>query len=93
MTIEPHGQDCDEDSADERIEHLFTGIELQMLLIPGTNAGDTNDKNRGYFTPYQITVIIDKPPLDTVVDVTENTSPIVKKFRVDGILKELYDKG
>ena len=81
MTEEPHGQDCDEDSADERIEHLLTGIELQMLLIPGTNTGDTNDKNRGYFTPYQITVIIDEPPLDTVVDVTENTSPIVKKFR------------
>ena len=42
MAEEPHGQDCDEDSADERIEHLLTGIELQMLLIPGTNAGDTD---------------------------------------------------
>jgi hypothetical protein len=93
MAEEPHGHDSDENTADKRIVHLFTGIELQMLFIPGTNTCDTNDKNRGYFTPYQITVIIDEPPLDTVVDVTENTSPIVKKFRVDGILKELYDKG
>ena len=93
MTIEPHGHNSDEESADKRIIHLLTGIELQMLLIPGTNAGNADDKNRGYFAPYQVAVIIDEPPLDTVMDVTENTSPIVEKFRVDGILKELYDKG
>jgi hypothetical protein len=93
MTKEPHGHDSDEETADKRIVHLFTGIELQMFLVPGTNTGDANDKNRGYFAPNQIAIIIDKPPLNTVVDVTENTSPIVKKFRVDSILEKLYDKG
>jgi hypothetical protein len=93
MTEEPHGHDSYEETADKRIVHLFTGIELQMLLIPGTNTGDANDKNRGYFAPNQVAIIIDKPPLDTVVDVTENASPIVKKFRVDSILEELNHKG
>ena len=78
MTENPHGQDSDEDSADERIEHLLTGIELQMLLIPGTNTGDTNDKNRGYFTPYQITIIIDEPPFDSVMNIANYAAPVVK---------------
>jgi hypothetical protein len=49
-----------------------------MFLVPGANTGDKDTEDRGEFAPYEITIMIDKPPLHAIMDITDDASPVVK---------------
>ena len=86
---EPDGNERHEKATDQGIEYLTTCIKLDMFLVPGANTGDTDTEDSGEFAPYEITIMIDKPPLHAVMDIADDASPVVKQLWVYGILEEL----
>jgi hypothetical protein len=60
-----------------------------MFLVACTNASDADAKDSGKFTPYKVSIMVDKPPFHAVMDIADDTTPVVKQLWVYGILKEL----
>jgi len=60
-----------------------------MLLVPRTDTGDADQQYRGYLAVHEMAVLIDRPSLDTSVDVSQYAAPLVEYCRVNGILEEL----
>ena len=60
-----------------------------MFLVSGANTGDKDTEDSGELAPYEITIMIDKPPLHAVMDIADNASPVVKQLWVYGILEKL----
>jgi hypothetical protein len=90
MTEKPYRQYGNKQSTHQRIEHLTTSIKLQVFLVSGANAGDTDKHDGSKFAPYKVAIQIDKPPLYTAMNVTNNATPIIKQRWVYSILKELH---
>jgi hypothetical protein len=86
---QPDGKERHDKSTDQWVEYLTTCIKLDVLLVSSTYASDADAKYGSKLAPYKIAVVIDKPPLHAVMDITDDTSPIVKQLWVYGILKEL----
>jgi hypothetical protein len=89
MSEQPYGQDKQKQSAGQGKNHLLAGVELQMLLVPRTDTGDADQQYRGYLAVHEMAVLIDRPSLDTSVDVSQYAAPLVEYCRVNGILEEL----
>ena len=90
MTEKPYRQYGNEQSTHQRIEHLTASIKLQMFLVSGANASDTDKHDGSNLAPYEVAIHIDEPPLYTAMNVTNNATPIVKQRWVYSILKELH---
>ena len=60
-----------------------------MLLVASTDTGDTDEHKCSNLAPYQVTIKVDKPPLDSVMDIADNATPIVQHLWVYSILEEL----
>jgi hypothetical protein len=75
---EPYGKERHEKASNQGIENLPTCIKLDVLLVSGTDTGDTDAEYSGEFAPYEITIMIDKPPLHAVMDITDDAAPVVK---------------
>ena len=90
MTEKPYRQYGNKQSTHQRIEHLTASIKLQMFLVSGANAGDTDKHDGSKFAPYEVAIQIDEPPLYTAMYVTNYATPIVKQRWVYSILKELH---
>ncbi len=90
MTEKPYRQYGNKQSTHQRIEHLTASIKLQVFLVSGANAGDTDKHDGSKFAPYKVSIHIDEPPLYTAMNVTNNATPIVKQRWVYSILKELH---
>ena len=67
-----------EKASNQGIENLPTCIKLDVLLVSGADTGDTDAEYGGEFAPYEITIMIDKPPLHAVMDITDDAAPVVK---------------
>ena len=89
---QPDGNERHNETADQWIENLMTGIKLDVLLVSCTNAGDTDAEDGGKFAPDEIAIMIDKPPLHAVMDIADDTSPVVKQRWVYGIFEKLNYK-
>jgi hypothetical protein len=89
---QPDGNERHDETADQWIENLPTGIKLDVLLVTSTDTGDTDAEDGGKFAPDEITIMIDKPPLHAVMDIADDTSPVVKQRWVYGILEKLNYK-
>ena len=90
MTEKPYRQYGNKQSTYQRIEYLTASIKLQVFLVSGANAGDTDKHDCSKFAPYEVTIQIDEPPLYSAMYVTNNATPIVKQRRIYSILKELH---
>ena len=88
---QPNGQDCNTYTTDKGIENLPSCIKLQMLLIPGSNTGDTYNHECCNLTPNKIPIQIDEPPFDSVMNIANYAAPVVEQFRVNGILEKLQE--
>ena len=86
-TEEPHGQYDQTDTAEQRIKHLLPGIHLKVFLVARSHTGDADKKEGRHLGIYQVSVMVDEPCLDTVMDVHEYPVPMVKGLRIDGILE------
>ena len=93
ITVQPYGQYNQPYTCYDRIEDLLAAIELQFFLVPRAYTGDADKQERGKFAVRKISVIVYHPPFDASVYVAEDTSPMVKHGRVDGILEELHQHG
>jgi hypothetical protein len=60
-----------------------------VFLVASTNTGDKDAEDSGEFAPYEITIMIDKPPLHAVMDIADDASPVVKQLWIYGILEKL----
>jgi len=60
---EPDGNERHEKATDQRIKNLAASIKLDVFLVPGADTGNTDTEDSGEFAPYEITIMIDKPPL------------------------------
>lgn len=87
-TEEPHGQYDQTDTAEQRIKHLLPGIHLKVFLVARSHTGDADKKEGRHLGIYQVSVMVDEPCLDTVMDVHEYPVPMVKGLRIDGILEK-----
>ena len=85
----PDGKERHDKATDQWVEYLMTCIKLDMLLVSSTYAGDADAKYGSKLAPYKIAVVIDKPPLHAVMDIADDSSPIVKQLWIYGILEEL----
>jgi hypothetical protein len=70
----------------------MTSVKLDMLLVASANTSDANAEDGGKLAPNEMTILIDKPPLHAVMHIADNSSPVVKQFRVYGILEKLNYK-
>jgi len=86
---EPDGNERHEKATYQGIEYLMTGIKLDVFLVASTNTGNKDTEDSGELAPYEITIMIDKPPLHAVMDIADNASPVVKQLWVYGILEKL----
>ena len=66
---EPHRKGYEEYAAHQRVEHLLTGIKLQMLLVSGADAGDADEQEGGHLTEDKVPILVYHPLLDTAMDV------------------------
>ena len=89
---QPDRQDSDAHTADEWVEYLPSGIELQVLLVSCSYAGDADNHKGCYLTPYKIAVKVDEPPLDSIMNIAYDATPIIKQFRVNGVLEKLHQE-
>ena len=92
VAIKPHGQDDDEKAGNQGIENHFPSIELQLLLIPGADARDTDQKERRDLTPDEVAVVVDEPTLHPGMDINKDPSPEVQPLRIDRIEEELQQE-
>ena len=72
---------------------MAAGVELQMLLVPGSETGDTDEQYRGELAVHEIPVVVYHPLLDTPVNIAKDTVPVVQCRRVNGILEKLHQHG
>ena len=93
ITEQPYRQDKQADTANKWIQHLFPCIKLQMFLVSGSDTGDADEYDRSNLAIHQIAVLIDEPPFDAVMQVTDDAVPMVKHFRINGIFKEFHQQG
>ena len=92
MAEQPDGQDHDEKAGNERVEHHLTGIELQLLLVPGSDAGDADEEQGRDLAPDEVPVGVDEPTFHPRVQVHEDASPEVQHGGIDRIEEELQDE-
>ena len=64
-----------------------------MFLVSRANTGDAHQQECHHLAIHQVPVMVDKPLLDTVVQVTHHTAKAVYRPWVYGILKELHQHG
>ena len=94
MLIEnPYGKEHQHDANGNGIDDHRLGIELQMLLVSCTNAGNADYQQCHHLAMQQMSVLINVHQLDAVMDVHENAAPMIQGIGVNGILEELNDKG
>ena len=93
MPEQPDGKDHDGETGDERVENHLTGIELQLLLVPCSYAGDADQKQGGHLAPDEVPFGIDEPPAHPAVDVSEDAAPEIQYPRVHRIQEELQQEG
>ena len=70
----------------------MTCIKLDMLLVASANTSDADAEDGGKLAPNEMAILIDKPPLYAVMDIADNSSPVVKQLWVYGILEKLNYK-
>ena len=92
MIEKPYRQNESEYTSYDWIENLTTSIELQMLLVSGSYTGNADNNHSCYLAPNKVAVIVYKPPFDTVMNITDNASPMVEYGRIYSILEELHQK-
>ena len=92
MAKEPDGQDYDEKTRHEGVEDHPAGIELQLLLVPGADAGDADHQQGSDLAPDEIPVGVDEPALHPSVQVREDAAPEIQHGGIDGIEEELQDE-
>ena len=92
MAEKPDGQDDYREARHQRIKDHLPRIELQLLLVPGTDAGDADEKERRNLTPDEIAVVVDEPAFHSAVDVREDASPEIQHARIDCIEEELHEQ-
>ena len=64
-----------------------------MLLVPCADTGNADEQHRGDLAVHEVAVVVYRPPLDTSVDVAQDTAPVVEHSRVYRILEELQQHG
>jgi len=64
-----------------------------MLFVSRSNASDTNQQKRGHFVIYEVTVMVNYPPLDARMDVRDNSSKEIKLVRIQCVGEELHQDG
>ena len=93
VTEKPNRQHDQSHANDQGVKDLPSRVELQFLPVPRTYTGNTGKQERGKFAARDVAVIVDYPPLDTTVYVTEYTAPVVKHGGGNSILEELQQDG
>ena len=88
--IDPYGQyhQC-QSYCQWEIHHLLR-IELDMLLVPGSNTGDDNQKQGHELTVYEIAMPVDGKLSQTVVKVQHQRSHGCQRLIRHGIHEKLY---
>ena len=87
---EPHREYKQHQTAHQRIQYLTAGIKLQMFFVARANAGYADKHECGNLAVHKIAVVVNHPPLDTVVNIHEDATPVVKCCGVNRILEELH---
>ena len=85
----PHGQEHQHNTKGDGIDDHRLGIELQMFLVAGADAGDADDEQGHDLAMQHMPILVHIHQLDTVVDVDKYAAPKVKHIGVNGILEEL----
>jgi hypothetical protein len=62
-----------------------------VFLVAGSYTCDTDEYECSYLAPYQVPVKIDELPLDTVMQIADDTTPKVQHPWIYSILKELNE--
>ena len=86
---QPYRDKRHNEATNQGIENLTASIKLQMLLIACTDTGNEDAENRGEFAPNEIAIIIDEPSFHAIMDIANNTSPVIKQLWIYGILEKL----
>ena len=60
-----------------------------MFLVTSTDTGYTDAKDSGQLAPNEIAIMVDKPSFHAVMDIADDTAPVVKQRWVYGILEKL----
>ena len=90
---EPHGHYQQSHATHQWVQHLLSGIKLQMFLVSRANTGDAHQQERHHLAIHKVAVMVDEPLLDAVVQVAHHTAKTVYRSWVYGILKELHQHG
>jgi len=93
MIEQPYGEDKQEYAADQRVQHLPAGVELQMFFTPCPDTGNADQQHRGDLAVHEVAVVIYHPPFDTPVDVAKYAAPVVECGRVYGIFEKFHQHG
>ena len=94
MTVkDPDRKEHQDGTKSDGIDDHLLGIELQILLVPRADTGDTYHQERHDLTPKHVTVLIHVHQLQPVMEVNEDATPEVQDCRVNGILEELHHQG
>ena len=93
VSEQPYRQGEQQQAARERVHDLRAGVALQVLVVPGSKAGDADKQYRGELAVHEVPVVVYHPLLDTSVDIAEYAVPVVQHRRVDGILEKLHQHG
>ena len=87
----PYRQEHQNDTSRDGIDNHRLGIELQMLLVAGTDAGDADDEQGHDLAMQHVPILVHVHQLDTIVNVHKYAAPKVQHIGVNGILEELQD--
>ena len=86
---EPDRHYDEPNAAHQRVQHLLPRVKLNVLLVAGANTGDTDQDKRSDLAIDKITVVVDKPSFDAVMQICDKSSKEIKLPGIDGILEEL----
>ena len=90
--VEPHGQQNQHESDDNGPEHHLTGIELNLFLIAGADAGDDDQQERGNLAIGEVTGLVNQPASHAFMQVGQHSCERVEQLRIAGILEKLNDQ-
>ena len=90
--VEPHGQQDQHESDDNGPEHHLTGIELNLFLIAGADAGDNDQQERGNLTISEVARLVNQPASHALMQVGQHSGERVEQLRIAGILEKLNDQ-
>ena len=75
---QPYGEDKQRKTRCQGHDDLPLGVELQMLLVSRTDAGDADQQDGGQLAVHQMSIAVYHPSFDAAMYVRNNSSPITE---------------